>query len=257
VQTASNSDSYFVSFNPQTGATTPVGPMMNDYYDWMAFDPTTLTLYGQNDISGDVYSMDTSTGIETHVSPFSPYSYNLVIFGDGSFLSNDYSDLVSGSISTWSGSVVGPYTSPDLVSNGTNTFFTSTDVFTPALTPPTQSITGTQGAPIAPTQAYVATHFVSSPTYTISPALPAGLHFDSSTGVLSGIPSASQSARSYTVTASDGSRTATAMISIVVSAALAQTGVDGAATLIFVTAGCGLFALGAVLFWFSRRRRSR
>lgn len=50
--------------------------------------------------------------------------------------------------------------------------------------------------------------------YTISPALPAGMNFDTSNGTISGTPSSTFSATNYTVTASNGSGTGTATITL-------------------------------------------
>ena len=89
----------------------------------------------------------------------------------------------------------------------------------PALSPSTQSVSGTAGSSITATTAYTATNFSGTLSYAVSPALPSGLSLDSSTGVVSGTPSASQSATSYTITGTgSGSGSATATISITVSA---------------------------------------
>ncbi len=53
--------------------------------------------------------------------------------------------------------------------------------------------------------------------YSVSPALPAGLTLSSSTGVISGTPTAVTPAASYTVTASDAAGSTTTSISITVS----------------------------------------
>jgi len=128
VQTAVNYDSYFATFDLASGVTTPVGPKMNAYYDWMAIDPATGVLYGQNDNSGDLYSMDTTSGVETRISTFAPYSYNMIIAGDGTFYSNTWSDLAYGTFSARTGSTVGTYSGP-LGVDGTNALFTTTNVF--------------------------------------------------------------------------------------------------------------------------------
>ncbi len=89
----------------------------------------------------------------------------------------------------------------------------------PALSPSTQTVTATAGAAITATTAFTATEIPGSKTFSITPALPAGLALNTTTGVVSGTPTSMQSAATYTVTASDGTASATATISITVSAA--------------------------------------
>jgi len=55
-------------------------------------------------------------------------------------------------------------------------------------------------------------------TYTIVPALPAGLSLDSATGAISGTPSAAAAAASYTVYASNQAGYASAVVSVAVNA---------------------------------------
>jgi hypothetical protein len=54
--------------------------------------------------------------------------------------------------------------------------------------------------------------------YSVSPALPAGLTLDPTSGVISGTPLAASSATTYTVTASNGAGAATAVLTLVVLA---------------------------------------
>lgn len=89
----------------------------------------------------------------------------------------------------------------------------------PSLSPSSQTVSATVGAAITATTAFTATEIPGTKTYSITPALPAGLTLNTSTGVVSGTPTATQSATTYTVTASDGTASATATISITVSAA--------------------------------------
>ncbi len=59
----------------------------------------------------------------------------------------------------------------------------------------------------------------TTPTYTLTPALPAGLTFTASTRALAGTPTAAKTSTTYTYTASDGSLSATLTFTIEVSAA--------------------------------------
>ena len=54
-------------------------------------------------------------------------------------------------------------------------------------------------------------------TYSVNPALPGGLSINSSTGVISGTPTAVTAKTSYTVTASNTGGSTTAVVSIVVN----------------------------------------
>jgi hypothetical protein len=89
----------------------------------------------------------------------------------------------------------------------------------PSLSPSSQTVSATVGAAITATTAFTATEIPGTKTFSITPALPAGLTMSTSTGVVSGTPTTTQSATTYTVTASDGTASATATIAITVSAA--------------------------------------
>jgi N-acetylneuraminic acid mutarotase len=82
-------------------------------------------------------------------------------------------------------------------------------------TPPTFTV-GQAITPLTPT----VTGSVSS--YSVSPALPAGLSLSASTGVISGQPSAVAATASYTVMASNAAGSTTAHVSITVAAAPAS-----------------------------------
>jgi hypothetical protein len=89
----------------------------------------------------------------------------------------------------------------------------------PALSPATQSVNGVAGSPITPTTAYTATEIPGTKTFTITPALPAGLTLNASTGVVTGTPTVTLVATTFTVTASDGTASATATISLTITSA--------------------------------------
>ena len=75
------------------------------------------------------------------------------------------------------------------------------------------------GTAITATTAFTASNFASAVTYT-SDRLPAGLSLDANTGVISGTPTAAQSATNYTVTGEDRDRnSATATVTITIAAA--------------------------------------
>jgi hypothetical protein len=89
----------------------------------------------------------------------------------------------------------------------------------PALSPATQTLSGTAGTAITPTTPFTPTGLTAPIVYSVSPGLPAGLTLDTDTGVISGTPNAEQSSLTYTITASDGTFSATADVSITIAAA--------------------------------------
>jgi len=89
----------------------------------------------------------------------------------------------------------------------------------PALSPATQTLSGTAGTAITPTTPFTPTGLTAPIVYSVSPDLPAGLTLDTDTGVISGTPNAEQSSLTYTITASDGTFSATADVSITIAAA--------------------------------------
>jgi gliding motility-associated-like protein len=78
--------------------------------------------------------------------------------------------------------------------------------------------TGTAMTPLVPSIAG------SGYTYSISPALPAGLTFNTTTGAISGTPTGTSSAASYTITAANGSGSVNTAVVITVSGTLGVFG---------------------------------
>ncbi|WP_207429749.1 SprB repeat-containing protein, partial [Pedobacter sp. SYSU D00535] len=124
---------------------------------------------------------------------------NLAITGGGaytlSFASSGLSSVASGTVT------LGAATSPSGLS------YTSPNVYTvgAAITALDPTVTG------------------SVTSYSISPALPAGLTFNTTSGQISGTPTAASVQTTYTVTASNGSGSTTAEIVITVNAELSAT----------------------------------
>ena len=121
----------------------------------------------------------------------------------------------------------------------------------PAFTLSVSSRTGNQDSAISSVTATKTAH-TQTVTYSVSPALPAGLSINSSTGTISGTPSVTSSATNYVITATNAAAgTATQTITITVDAALtcAQGGAcsigavgPGGGTIFYVSAGgfnCG------------------
>ena len=87
----------------------------------------------------------------------------------------------------------------------------------PAISPATQTVSGVMNTAIRSTQTLTATNFTGTVTYSISPALSAGLSFNSTSGVISGTPTINQAATAYTITGTDGTLTATSTITITIA----------------------------------------
>jgi hypothetical protein len=105
----------------------------------------------------------------------------------------------------------------------------------PVMTPATQSITGVVGTAITATTAFTASTVTGTKTFTVSPALPAGLTINATTGVVSGTPTAVAQQATHVVTATDGTNSATSNLTVVVSSTSSTTPV---ATTPSSTQGC-------------------
>ena len=93
----------------------------------------------------------------------------------------------------------------------------------PVMTPATQSITGVVGTAITATTAFTASTVTGTKTFTVSPALPAGLTINATTGVVSGTPTAVAQQATHVVTATDGTNSATSNLTVVVTSTSTTT----------------------------------
>jgi hypothetical protein len=87
-----------------------------------------------------------------------------------------------------------------------------------SIAPGAQTVSGTVGKALTPSTAFTETGFVASPTYTISPQLPAGLTIDAATGIIRGTPTEASAPTTYAVTATGAEGSAHAAILVTVSA---------------------------------------
>jgi hypothetical protein len=86
-----------------------------------------------------------------------------------------------------------------------------------ALSPSSQTASGAVGQVLADTTAMTPSGFSGAPTYSITPALPAGLTLDTSTGIISGTPIAAQTATSHTITGTYNAELAASTVSLTVA----------------------------------------
>ena len=107
-----------------------------------------------------------------------------------------------------------------------------------SLTPPTQTISGTTGTAITASTAFTPTAFTGAVSYAVTTGtLPTGLSISSSTGVISGTPTAASSA-TITITATGAtSGSATAAVTFAITNAIAVTVTASSHT---VTAGAAV-----------------
>ncbi len=99
----------------------------------------------------------------------------------------------------------------------------------PAISPLIQTVTGTNGTAITATASFSVVRFSGVPTFTVSPALPAGLSINSSTGVVSGTATVSITETVFRVTATYTTETAEANINITINDAAQGGGAGGGA----------------------------
>ncbi|MCP5500265.1 MAG: putative Ig domain-containing protein [Leptospiraceae bacterium] len=128
---------------------------------------------------------------------------------------NTSTGVISGTPSATQG--VSSYTVTATNSSGSTNTSVSITIIIPApssLSYSAAPFTFTQGIAISP-QNPVVTGTVTS--YSVNPALPSGLSLNTSTGVISGTPSATQGASSYTVTATNSSGSTNTSISITIN----------------------------------------
>ena len=94
----------------------------------------------------------------------------------------------------------------------------------PSITLSTNTLIATVGTPIE-TITIDATAGGIVASYNIDPVLPSGLSFDTSTGTISGAPSATSDLATYTITATNATGSATAMVAITVNAPPSPTAI--------------------------------
>lgn len=93
----------------------------------------------------------------------------------------------------------------------------------PSLAPATQTATVSVGEAMTATAVLVSTEIAGTKTFTITPALPAGLSLNSATGVVSGTPTVSLAATTFSIVASDGTSSAMATLTLTVAEVTSQS----------------------------------
>lgn len=83
-----------------------------------------------------------------------------------------------------------------------------------SISPVSQSVVAKVGTAITSTAVLVPVNFTQTVTYSVTPALPAGLTFNTATGVISGTPTVSIPTTIETITAADGVDTLTVLVTL-------------------------------------------
>lgn len=125
-------------------------------------------------------------------------------------------DLLGASISNTISNV--PYRTPNQM------LFTGSFSVASSISPSTQSLTGVQGTEITPTSSFSLQNLSGTVTYSIARSdvsfpefSETGLSFDSTTGVISGTPTAALTGN-YTITATNGISSASSSLSVTITA---------------------------------------
>ena len=118
--------------------------------------------------------------------------------------------------STWTSVTYGGGVFVAVASQGPRVMSSGSSV---SITPATQTLNGTEGTAIAASTPFMPNGFAGTVTYAVSSGtLPAGLSIDTSTGVISGTPTAPSSAQ-ITITGTEGTSTSTATVTFNIASA--------------------------------------
>ena len=202
-----SSATYTVTASNTGGSTTDdVTIVVNDIAPAIGYSQTSLTLTKDTAMSD---LSPTSTGgavISWSVSPSLPAGLSI----------SSTTGIISGTPTAVTTSAT--YTVTATNTGGTDTVTLTivvNDIAPSSLTYSPNSFTLTKGTAMTTVTPSVSGGAITS--WSVSPSLPAGLSLDSSTGAISGTPSAITSSASYTVTATNTGGSTTASVSIVVN----------------------------------------
>ena len=192
--------------NTGGSATTTVTILVNDAAPVIAYSPSSLTLTKSSAMSTLTPSSSGGTVTSWSISPSLPTGLSF----------NTSTGVISGTPTVVSASNNYTVTATNLGGTGTATVTIQVNDVSP------YSIVYT-GSPFTLTKGTAMTTVTPSAgggtvvSWSISPTLPAGLLFSSSTGAISGTPTAVSSQTQYTVTASNSGGSSTATVTITVN----------------------------------------
>ena len=235
------------SANVNSAPSAVVGPISVSQAIVAAISPTSQSLNATQNVAITPTSPFTPTGFGGAVT----YAISGATLPTGlSFNTN--TGVISGTPTATLVNTTFTITASDGIKSATSVI--SIQVTTPGaavITPTNQTLVATQNVAITPTSIFQTSNLTGTITYAISGAtLPSGLSFNTNTGVVSGTPTAPLANTSFTITASNGTNSATASLAITVNAAIASFGAPSVAN---ITAGAG----SAVVTWNSVNGASR
>ena len=202
-----SSATYTVTANNTGGSTTAdLTIVVNDVAPTIGYSQTTLTLTKGTAMSALAPTSTGGTVVTWSVSPSLPAGLSI----------SSSTGTISGTPSAVTSSATYTVTATNTGGNDTVTLtIVVNDVAPSSLTYSPNSFTLTNGTSMTTVTPTVSGGPVTS--WAVSPSLPAGLSLDSSTGAISGTPTAVSSSATYTITATNTGGSTTADVTIVVN----------------------------------------
>jgi len=201
-----SSASYTITATNTGGTdTASITIVVNDVAPTISYGSTSLTLEKGTTMTTETPTVGGGTITSWSVSPSLPAGLSL----------DSSTGAISGTPSAVTSSANYTITATNTGGSDTATITIVVNDIAPVVSYSTSSFTLTKGTAMTTTSPTSTGGTVV--TWSVSPSLPAGLSLDTSTGVLSGTPTAVTSSASYTITATNTGGTDTASVTIVVN----------------------------------------
>ena len=201
-----SSASYTITATNTGGTdTASITIVVNDVAPTISYGSTSLTLEKGTTMTTETPTVGGGTITSWSVSPSLPAGLSL----------DSSTGAISGTPSAVTSSASYTITATNTGGSDTATITIVVNDIAPVISYSTSSFTLTKGTAMTTTSPTSTGGTVV--TWSVSPSLPAGLSLDTSTGVLSGTPTAVTSSASYTITATNTGGTDTASVTIVVN----------------------------------------
>jgi uncharacterized repeat protein (TIGR01451 family) len=247
VVTATNSTSTISSGNAPAGIAATATLTVNPNVTQLAFTTAPAAVITAGEDAGSAIRVAEENASAATVTTATD-TITLTVSGPGGY-SRTYTSTAANGVATFnlSGAALttaGHYTyRASIAGNNTVTTAQASETVNAAVAA-TQAIASkllTQGHLVTPFTPVTGSGGTAPLAYTISPGLPTGLSFSSSTGAISGTPSVTSAATTYTVTVTDANgATATASFSLAVDSAVTAATTVSATTLTVFQAATAL-----------------